>query len=135
VAQSLLIKKSSQKKRRLQKLVLSLHRKHFDMEIRFEKKYLSELYYNGQSNDKNYRFQPQVVRKYQRCIDLLEGATSIETLYQYNALNYKILKGDKAGISSVRINDQYRIEFTVTKVETETFVTVCNILELSNHYK
>ncbi|MDR1981630.1 MAG: type II toxin-antitoxin system RelE/ParE family toxin [Tannerellaceae bacterium] len=105
------------------------------MEIKFDKEYLSEMYYKGQSSDKKHRFQPQIVRKYQRCIDLLEGATSIEILYQYNALNYEVLKGDKAGISSIRINDQYRIEFTVTKVETETVVTVCNILELSNHYK
>jgi proteic killer suppression protein len=53
-----------------------------DMEIVFEKEYLSEMYYTGKSSDKKHRFQPQVVRKYQRCIDLLEGATSIETLYQ-----------------------------------------------------
>ena len=31
--------------------------------------------------------------------------------------------------------DQYRIEFTVKQVATETVVTICNILELSNHYK
>jgi proteic killer suppression protein len=105
------------------------------MEIKFDKEYLSEMYYKGQSSDRKHRFQPQVVRKYQRCIDLLEGAASIETLYQYNALNYEVLKGEKAGISSIRVNDQYCIEFTVTKVETETIITVCNILELSNHYK
>jgi proteic killer suppression protein len=105
------------------------------MEIKFDKEYLSEMYYNGQSSDKKHRFQPQIVRKYQRCIDLLEGSTGIEALYQYNALNYEVLKGDKAGICSIRVNNQYRIEFTVTKVETETVVTICNILELSNHYK
>jgi Plasmid maintenance system killer protein len=105
------------------------------MEINFDKKYLSELYYYGQSKAKKYRFQPQIVKKYQRCIDLLEAATSVETLYQYTALNYEVLKGDKAGLSSVRVNQQYRIEFTITMVETETIVTVCNIIELSNHYK
>ena len=105
------------------------------MEIRFDKEYLSELYYKGLSGDKKYRFQPQIVKKYQRCIDLLEAATSVEILYQYNSLNYEVLKGNKAGISSIRINDQYRIEFTITIVKTETVITVCNILELSNHYK
>ncbi|GHV32403.1 hypothetical protein FACS1894177_08470 [Bacteroidia bacterium] len=75
--------------------------KQYGMEIKFDKKYLSEMYYKGQSSDKKHHFQPQVVRKYQRCIDLLEGATSIETLYQYNALNYEVLKGGKAGISSI----------------------------------
>lgn len=45
------------------------------------------------------------------------------------------MKGDKAGISSIRVNDQYRIEFMVEQVSSETVVTICNILELSNHYK
>lgn len=48
---------------------------------------------------------------------------------------YETGKGDKAGISSIRVNDQYRIEFTVSEEENETIVYICNILELSNHYK
>ena len=28
-----------------------------------------------------------------------------------NSLNYEKLKGDKKGLSSVRVNDRYRIEF------------------------
>jgi len=105
------------------------------MEIKFDKEYLAELYYKGQSNDKKHRFQPQIVKKYQRCIDLLEASTNVETLYQYKAMNYEVLKGNKAGISSIRVNDQYRIEFITTIIETETIITICNILELSNHYK
>lgn len=105
------------------------------MEIRFDKQYLSEMYYKGISTDRKHRFQPQIVRKYQRCIDLLESALNIETLYQFHALNYEVLKGDKAGISSIRVNDQYRIEFIVEQNISETILTVCNILELSNHYE
>lgn len=48
---------------------------------------------------------------------------------------YETGKGDKAGISSIRVNDQYRIEFTVSNQEAETTIYICNILELSNHYK
>ena len=86
--------------------------------------YLSELYYKGQSGDKKYRFQPQIVKKYQHCIYLLETVTSVEILYQYNSLNYEVLKGNKTSISSIRINDQYQIEFTVTIVKTETVITI-----------
>ena len=68
-------------------------------------------------------------------IEALESATGIEDLFQINSLHYEVLKGDKKGISSIRINDQYRIEFTTSKVELETIITICNILELSNHYK
>ena len=62
-------------------------------------------------------------------------AFKIEDLYSIKSLNYEVLKGNKAGISSVRVNDRYRIEFTVKDVALETTVTICNILELSNHYK
>ena len=61
--------------------------------------------------------------------------TTVEDLYRYHSLNYEKLVGDKSGIESVRVNDQYRIEFQTKRVEAEIVVTVCNILELSNHYK
>lgn len=50
-------------------------------------------------------------------------------------LNYEVLKGDKKGISSVRINQQYRLEFTVRDVMNEQIITVCRLLDISNHYK
>ncbi|MDR0982778.1 MAG: type II toxin-antitoxin system RelE/ParE family toxin [Culturomica sp.] len=105
------------------------------MEIKFDKEYLSELYYNGRCSDKKHRYQPDIVKRYQRCIDLMENVSKIESLYQYYSLHYEMLKGEKSGLSSIRVNKQYRIEFTITKVEAETLVTICNILELSNHYK
>lgn len=105
------------------------------MEIKFEKKYLEELYLNGKTSDKKHRFQPQIIAKYRKTIDLLESLTVVEDLYRYHSLNYEVLVGDKAGIESVRVNDQYRIEFKTTKVVSEIVVTLCNIIELSNHYK
>ncbi len=105
------------------------------MEIRFEKEYLRELYEKGKAKEKKYRFQPQVINKYRKTIDLLESVAQIEDLYRFHSLNYEVLKGDKKGISSVRVNKQYRIEFTVTQVVSEIVITICNILELSNHYK
>ena len=106
------------------------------MEVTFEKEYLRDLYKTGKTADKKHRFQPEIVRKYQHCIDTVLGAKSIEVLYSIHSLNYEVLKGDKQGISSIRVNKQYRIEFTVEDNNIdEPFITVCNILELSNHYK
>ena len=105
------------------------------MEIKFEKKYLEELYLNGKTSDKKHRFQPQIIGKYSKTIDLLESLTVVEDLYRYHSLHYEVLVGDKAGMESVRVNDQYRIEFKTTKVVSEIVVTLCNIIELSNHYK
>ena len=114
---------------------LSLHRKVIDMIVTFEEKYLQELFETGKAEDKKHRFQPEIVRKYQYCIRYLLAASCIEALYPVNALNYEVLTGDKAGVSSIRVNKQYRIEFTVKDNGVEPLITVCNILELSNHYK
>ena len=105
------------------------------MEIKFDKEYLRELYETGKTTDKKYRFQSQIAKKYRKTIDTLEAVASIEGLFRYNALCYEALHGDKKGLESVRVNDQYRIEFKTTKVVSETVVTICNIIELSNHYK
>lgn len=105
------------------------------MVVTFEKEYLRELYEAGKCSDKKHRYQPEIARKYKFCIDTLISAPTVELLYRINSLRYEVLKGDKSGISSIRVNDQYRIEFTVRSEGVEPVITVCNILELSNHYK
>lgn len=106
----------------------------FGMIVTFDKDYLRELYETGKA-DKKHRFQPDIVKRYIDRINILKNKESIEALYNMKSLHYEVLKGDKAGISSIRVNDQYRIEFTVSNQESEIIVYVCNILELSNHYK
>lgn len=102
------------------------------MEIKFEKDYLRELFYNGESSDKQHRYQPQIVRKYVRVVNILDSVERVADLYRYRALHYEKLQGDKKGIESVRVNDQYRIEFMSGE---KGGITICNIIELSNHYK
>ena len=102
------------------------------MEIKFEKDYLREMFYDGEAKDKQHRFQPQVVRKYVRVVNILESVNKPIDLFRYHSLHYEKLVGDKAGTESVRVNDQYRIEFKTT---SEGEITICNITELSNHYK
>lgn len=104
------------------------------MIVTFEKDYLRDLYETGRTADKKYRFQPEIVRKYKFCINALKSASSIEAVCRVKSFNYKELKGNKKGISSIRVNLQYRIEFTVSDNGIEPIATICNILELSNHY-
>jgi proteic killer suppression protein len=105
------------------------------MEIKFDKEYLRELYEIGKTTSKKYRFQPSIVKRYQARIKTFEKAEKREDLYTINSLHYEKLHGDKEGLESIRVNDQYRIEFKITKVVSETVATICNIIELSNHYK
>lgn len=105
------------------------------MEIAFNKEYLLDMYKTGQCADKRHRYQPNIVRKYIDIINLMKRLHNVMGLRQYNSLRYEKLQGDKAGLSSVRVNNQYRIEFEENIKEGETIATICNITDLSNHYK
>lgn len=52
-----------------------------------------------------------------------------------NSLNFEPLKGDKKGLFSVRANGKQRIQFTIDENLDTPVLTVCNITDLSNHYK
>lgn len=105
------------------------------MIVTFNKDYLQELYENGKCDDKKHRYQPDIIKRYRKGIDFLRKALKIEELFLVPSLHYETLKGEKSGISSIRVNTQYRIEFTVSEQGTEPVVYICDILELSNHYK
>lgn len=105
------------------------------MVVTFDKEYLRQLYEYGKCNDKKHRYQPDIVRRYQKAISFLLYAERIDDLWSYKSLNYEVLRGDKAGRSSIRVNDKYRIEFTTSINDNEPCLTICNIIELSNHYK
>lgn len=105
------------------------------MIVTYEKEYLRQLYEDGRCKDKKHRYQPDIVRRYQKAIGFLLFAERIEDLWKLTSLNYEVLSGDKAGRSSIRVNDKYRIEFSVDINNSEPILTICNILDLSNHYK
>ena len=105
------------------------------MIVTFEENYLRVLYEDGRSSDKKHRYQPDIIRRYQKAVKFLIGASSIEALWKIHSLNYEVLSGDKAGRSSIRVNDRYRLEFTVALNDNEPILTICNVVELSNHYK
>jgi proteic killer suppression protein len=105
------------------------------MKIIFGKDYLEELYVDGKTSYKKHRFQADIINRYKSTIDKLKAANRIEDLYPIKSLNYEKLTGNKRGLESVRVNNKYRVEFTssVEGVEPDT-ITICKIVELSNHY-
>ncbi|MDR0977156.1 MAG: type II toxin-antitoxin system RelE/ParE family toxin [Prevotellaceae bacterium] len=106
------------------------------MKIEFEKEYLRELYETGKTSDKKHRFQPQVVNGYLKCVKVLQKVIRMEDLFLIKSMNYEKLKGDKKGLSSVRINDRYRLEFREIPNENNRFeIEICSLTEITNHYK
>ncbi len=104
------------------------------MEIIFGKQYLKELFFTGTCTDKKHRFQPEIISKFIKVVNLLEANTTMEDLYRFRSLHFEALRGDKEGLFSVRINDQYRLELEIKVEGKEPVITICTIVELSNHY-
>ena len=106
------------------------------MRVVFEKTYLRELYFTGETTDKKHRFQPQVVSGYVKCVKALIDAERIEELFTYHSLRYEKLKGDKKSFSSVRINSQYRLEFREIVDSGDLLgLVICSLTDVTNHYK
>lgn len=104
------------------------------MKIIFAKDYLRELYTEGKTSNKKYRFQADIIKRYKNTIDKLKAARQIEDLFPIKSLNYEKLKGEKRNVESVRVNDKYRIEFISFTSQGEPEIMICEIIELSNHY-
>ena len=105
------------------------------MIVTFEQTYLQELFTEGKTSDKHHRFQPEIVSKYVKVVNLMKQLENVLGLAKYGSMHYEKLHGDKEGTSSVRVNDKYRIEFTEGAEAGKQIATICNITELSNHYK
>jgi len=106
------------------------------MKVEFEKKYLQELYETGKTTDKKHLFQPQVINGYLKCIRALQRATRMEDLFLVKSLNYHKLEGDKTGLSSLRVNDQYRLEFReICNPNNILEIEICSLVDITNHYK
>ncbi|MDE6757268.1 MAG: type II toxin-antitoxin system RelE/ParE family toxin [Muribaculaceae bacterium] len=104
------------------------------MIVEFGEEYLRDLYTKGECNDKKYRYRTDVIKRYKRGVDYLKWASRKEDLFRINSLNFEALRGDKVGRFSIRVNKQYRIEFTLRETDEHPILTICNIVELSNHY-
>ena len=105
------------------------------MVVIFDKEYLEELYVDGKTTNKYYRFQPDIVSRYIKVVNIMKNAGNINDLKRLGGLHYEQLVGDKKGLSSVRVNNKYRVEFIEGTEGEQTITTICNITDLTNHYQ
>ena len=57
----------------------------------FEEDYLKDLYTERSSSDKKHCYQPDIIKRYKRCVDYLKAASRKEDLFLINSLNFEAL--------------------------------------------
>ncbi len=68
-----------------------------------------------------------VIKGARRKLIQMEAAVDERDLRNLKGLMYKKLQGDRDGQRSIRINDQYRIVFTISDGETPVVITIIEI--------
>ncbi|MBE6215262.1 MAG: addiction module killer protein [Bacteroidales bacterium] len=105
------------------------------MKVIYGKLYLRELHLAGKTSEKKRRFQPDIIKRYRKVVNIMIAVKDINSLAKINSLRYEKLIGDKQGLSSLRVSDKYRIEFEEINADGEICASMCRLTELSNHYK
>jgi proteic killer suppression protein len=73
------------------------------------------------------RLPVPVIKSARRKLTVLRAAIDDRSLRNWKSLHYEKLKGDREGMRSVRLNDQYRMVLTIdegTKPPTVTIVAI-----------
>ncbi|MBN8818308.1 MAG: type II toxin-antitoxin system RelE/ParE family toxin [Sphingomonas sp.] len=70
-----------------------------------------------------------VIKAARRRLVQLEAAKDERDLRNLKSLHYKKMQGGKEGLRSVRVNDQYRIEFTISEGERPPVITITAIAD------
>lgn len=103
------------------------------MEIRFNNAYLENLYAGRPLKGKPV-YSKELVVQFKKTVLRIEQADNSIQLRQFRSLNLEALKGNKKGLYSVRVNKQYRLEFTLEN-DNITLLEIVLIEDLSKHYQ
>ena len=68
-----------------------------------------------------------VIKAARRKLVQLEAALDERDLRNLKGLNYKKLQGEREGQRQIRVNDQYRIVFTLSEGERAPVITIIEI--------
>lgn len=102
------------------------------MLVSFKDSYYELLYTGGKLPGKP-RFPPEVITVFRLRIDQIKNSASTQELRKFKSLRFEKLEPKNAPdpIYSVRVNDQYRLEF---HVDSSGNVEVVEVIRISDHY-
>lgn len=77
------------------------------------------------------RWGPEVLRAYRKKIQVLRSAVDERDLYAMRSLRLERLAGDRAGTSSIRLNQQFRL---ILQFQTESDGRVVIVIEMVDYH-
>ena len=106
------------------------------MRVVFKSERLEEIYKQGAEVGKS-RYGKEVIKAFIRKIDILAAVANSVELAKFKSLHLETLKKEERykGMHSIRVNDQYRIIFKLTKEKdgTET-IEIAEIHDLTDYH-
>lgn len=102
------------------------------MEFEFKDKNLFDLYTKGKS--RRYRFEKNVIKNFVKRVASIENANTIFDLRKPPSMRFEKLENYQNRFS-IRINDQFRLEFDIDFEDENKTKGKVEILTISKHYK
>jgi toxin HigB-1 len=102
------------------------------MVVKINDAYLEKLF-EGKVAGKP-RYSNEVINKYIKTVMMLQNADSIIEIRALRGLNFEALSGKMKGLYSVRVDQKYRLLFSIIKDEM-VVEGIISIESLSNHYQ
>lgn len=103
------------------------------MLVKFQNDYLEKLF-TGEPSKGKPKYSNVVVIKFKKCVLILKNAENTIELSKLRGLNFEALKSDKKGLYSIRVDDGYRLEFSLES-DIIQLTEIAIIEDLSNHDK
>lgn len=103
------------------------------MIVKFNNDYLKALFTGLQQSGKP-QFSHAVIEKFKKTVLRMLQAENVAELKKINSLNFELLKGDRKGFYSVRVDFKYRLILTVEGPNVLVTEEI-TIEELTNHYQ
>jgi len=102
------------------------------MLVSFTDSYFELLYTGGKVPGKP-KFPPEVIKQYRLRIDQIKNSTSTQELAKFRSLRFEKLEPKNAPdpVYSIRVNDQYRLEF---QLDNDGKIEVVQVIRISDHY-
>jgi len=92
-----------------------------------------ELLYTGGKVPGKPRFPPEVISLFRLRINQIKNSASTQELRKFKSLRFEKLEPKSAPdpVYSIRVNDQYRLEF---HVDSNNKVEIVKVIRMSDHY-